>query len=115
MRKANSAKTPQVGIFFFAQERLWVECTPLPQAEDYGACKTHSRSHDEYWSNLVSAGEVPDDEYEEHPRGRVVYDSSVRRFTLFADRCILVSKVLVQSVIRKLNLPTNTVLKADSH
>ena len=101
----NQAPEPQVGIFFLVQGGLFVEGTPVSQAEDYGHAKTHGRGHLRLWGELVSAGKVPADEYEEHPRGRVSYHCDTNRFLLLADRCILRDKAVVAEVMRRLHLP----------
>ena len=109
-------ETPAVGIFWLVNGRLVIDCTPVAQAESYGDCKTHERSHSDYWDQLVRTGAVPDSEYEEHPRGRVVYDTKRNQFTIYADRCILGKKAVVQRIIREMRLPgRQTVTATDSH
>ena len=52
--------------------------------------------------------------YDEPPRGRVVFDTTTRGFTLLADQCILNRKDLAANR-EELRLPKNTILGTDSH
>lgn len=54
-------------------------------------------------------------EYEEPPRGRVIYNTRTRQFTLFADRCIIKDKRLVGRIMKELNLPRDTKVLRDDH
>ena len=62
-------------------------------------------------------GAAPSDtEYDEVPRGRVVYDTKTRKYTLYLDRCILKNKGLVSRITSGMNLPeNNTDAATDSH
>ena len=76
---------------------LVTDRTPPNKAEPYGDCLTHARGHYEIWESwrrLGPAGLVRRGlpaliawhEYEHFPRGRVVFDTTANRFTLYADR-----------------------------
>ena len=55
-------------------------------------------------------------EYEEAPRGRVMYNTKSQRFTLLADKCILKDKRIVSKIMSEMNLPSkNTDKGTDSH
>jgi hypothetical protein len=97
---------PQVGIFWLLQRRLVIDCTSLHAAEPYGDSLTHSRGHLQYWTELQRRGEVPAEvEYEEPPRGRVLFDRRNDRFVLLADRCILKRGDVVRRLMRQMHLP----------
>jgi len=112
-----ASKPPsQVGLFYSVKGQLWIDTTPLPEAGDYAGFKIHERGHLAYWSQLVSRGVVPDDEYEVHPRGRVVYHTASGQYTLYADRCILRRKDLVSKVMAAMQLPRHyTRTATDDH
>jgi hypothetical protein len=92
-------ETPHVGIFWLAQTsngqaRLLTAGCPLDEAEPYGDCLTYSPGHYKTWAQwrrdrtldpalraLVRAYE-----YEDWPRGRIVFDRSRDLFVLYADR-----------------------------
>src|ERR1039458_8987371 len=83
-RKASS-KTPEphVGIFWIVNGKSLIESTPLSEAEPYGVFLTHPRGHAEVWEAFQRAGAVPREvEYEESPRGRVMFNTRTKRFTL---------------------------------
>ena len=113
-----SSKTPEprVGIFWVVNGKSLIDSTPLSEAEPYGDYLTHPRGHAEVWEQYQQTGAVPSDmEYEESPRGRVMYNTKTRRFTLLADHCILKDKILVRKIMQALHLSQNTQLGADSH
>lgn len=76
---------------------LITDRTPLAEAEPYGDNLTHPVEHYDVWEGwrrLEPAGlarrSLPTlicwHEYEHFPRGRVVFDTGTRRFTLYVDR-----------------------------
>jgi hypothetical protein len=100
-------KQQMVGIFWLIEDRLVLDTTLLSEAEPYGDCLTHGKSHIDFWTEQQALGTVPHDiEYEEYPRGRVVYNVKTERFTLYADRCILARKSLVGEMKKTMHLPT---------
>jgi len=85
-------------------------------AEPYGAALTHPASHIDHWIRLQRNGEVSKAmEYEEQPRGRVVYDGREQRFHLMADRCILRRRDVVAGIMEAMHLPDDTTLATDDH
>jgi hypothetical protein len=96
--KAALAPTqPAVGIFWRVNDVLIIDRSTLDEAEPYGECITHAAGHYERWQQWQELGEMrlasagyPDciawTEYDQCPRGRIVYETPVRRFVLYADR-----------------------------
>ncbi|OHV18250.1 hypothetical protein BK022_00320 [Methylorubrum extorquens] len=96
------SSSPNVGIFWGVPDKngttaLAVDRTPLSEAEPYGDCLTHPGGHYEVWeawSRLGPAGlqrrglppTITGFEYEECPRGRIVYDRKAEAFVIYADR-----------------------------
>ncbi|MGX1306978.1 hypothetical protein AB7M35_001698 [Amorphus suaedae] len=91
---------PRVGIFWSvtdgARNHLCVDATPLGEAEWYGEHLTHSRGHFEVWEEWRRTGvsglkrlglpaAIAFFEYEDFPRGRVVFDRAGGRFKVYAD------------------------------
>lgn len=90
-----------VGLFWVVEECgsavLVSHTVPLAEAEPYGDMLTMDTGHFEYWTTLArpsatalrTAG-LPTapawSEYEDWPRGRVLYDLKARRFVIRADR-----------------------------
>jgi len=112
---------PHVGIFWLIDGKLLIDSMPLSQAEPYGDHLTHPRSHIDVWEQWRLSGKVPaESEYEEFPRGRVMFNTKTRRFTFLADRCILKNKSMVSTILSAMNLPgkntdRGTDKSTDSH
>jgi hypothetical protein len=91
---------PQVGFFWFigrpGDRRLVAESLHLDRAEHYGEHLTHPGGHSDHWTMLATRGRrwlqangYPDEiavyDYEDFPRGRVVYNLTDDRFVLYVD------------------------------
>jgi hypothetical protein len=114
--KKSPTQEPCVGIFWLLDGKIIIDATPLSRAESYGTALTHPTGHDDYWSHLQHTGAVPAEvEYEELPRGRVVFDGREQRFTLYADACILREKSVVKKLMSLMHLPDDTALSTDPH
>jgi len=115
-KSSRTVNEARVGIFWLVGEKLLFDTTALSHAEDYGEFKIHSGNHVSVWENLRSAKTVPaETEYEEAPRGRVMYDVRNRLFSLLADRCILRRKEIVTKIKKEMHLPKNTMTGTDDH
>jgi len=116
-RAAKKACVPNVGIVFLVKGKAFIDGTPVTEAEGYAHFKIHAHDHYKYWEWLRRMGAVPADvEYDEVPRGRVVYDTQTRKYMLFLDRCILRNKKLVSRIMAQMSLPPeNTETGTDSH
>lgn len=92
--------TPCVGIFWFVRDgdrsSMIFDRTPVAIAETYGDFATHAKGHYRFWEALKRRGSaslkrsgIPEApawfEYEEFPRGRVVYNRPTKRFTVYID------------------------------
>lgn len=94
--------SPSVGIFWGVPVvggplALALDRTALSEAEPYGDCLTHPRGHYEVWEAWRRQGPaglrrralpaaIAWHEYEECPRGRIVYDCRAKSFVIYADR-----------------------------
>ena len=118
-QRKRSARTtePLVGIFWLVKQNLLIDSTLLSAAEEYDHFKIHSGNHISVWEKFQQNGTAPREmEYEEAPRGRVMYNTKTRRFTLLADKCILKDKRIVSKIMSEMNLPSkNTDKGTDSH
>ncbi len=88
---------PSVGIFWNVTDCLLVERSALADAEQYGDCLTHAIGHYDRWqqwqglggAKLSSRGlpkSILSTEYDDWPRGRVVYEIASEIFVVYADR-----------------------------
>jgi hypothetical protein len=116
-KKQEMQTRPQVGIFFFFDHKLLIECTPLEQAGNWGKFKIHEDDHVAYWDRLIREGVVPrHEDYKNIPRGRVALNTATGRYLLLLDRCILRQKRLVATIKQKMGLPPNeTDTDTDAH
>ncbi len=120
----------KVGIFWRVQSAgakpaLLVDCVPVIEAERYGDFQTHG-GHYEFWCMLASLSvlqirrqDLPDvakwSEYEEWPRGRVVFHLPTKRFVLYADRK-LQTPAMVDCIRQRFSLlPELTDIRSDNH
>jgi hypothetical protein len=126
----HEATVPLIGIFWRirtsdAQPMLLADCVPVDGAEPYGDFLTHG-GHYEFWSKLadMSGPQLRHDgfpdvakwsEYEEWPRGRVVFHVPTSRFVVYADRKLR-KPTKVESILRRFSLPADrTAIRGDSH
>jgi hypothetical protein len=121
---------PSVGIFWAVSKegerlRLLTDLMPVDQAEVYGEFRTHG-AHYEFWSMLagLEARELrgrnfPTEplwaEYEDFPRGRVVFHIPSSKFTIYADRKLWQPPIL-SAIANAFGLePETYAVKRDSH
>jgi len=114
---ANSRPEQTVGIFWVVGTRLILDSSPLNEAEPYCDNLTYRKSHIDRWTELQQVGVAPlDVEYEEPPRGRVVFNMKTHRFTLYADRCILEKKAMLSRIVKTMGLPVGEIdIVTDCH
>ena len=113
-----SAQTPSVGIFFGAMFKgvpvILHDATPIAEAEDYDLCKTHPRGHLAVWEASRAALSLQD-EYDDYPRGRIVFDTRLLLFIVYLDRSLDVPEFR-RAVTHYFALPDGgTVFRHDAH
>lgn len=111
------AAEPEVGIFWVYQGRPIIDAVSVSQAQDYKEFKSHATGHYDFWRTLQRNGVVPTDvEYDEVPRGRVVYNNQARKYYLFADACIRKDPRMIDRIESDMGLPSkNTIVRSDPH
>jgi hypothetical protein len=117
---------PEIGIFWNVAGTLVTDRSTLAQAESYGDCLTHSAGHYERWEEWRALGIsglrrlgfpaiIATSEYDEWPRGRIVYEQPMKQFVLYADRR-LQSPATIQALMQIFHLTGQQVLlNADAH
>jgi hypothetical protein len=108
---------PMVGIFWLFKGELIFDVTPVSSATPYGDCVGHANSHIEFWTDLQRAGLIPlDIEYEEPPRGRVLFNMKTKQYIAYADKCIRDKPAVVRRLIREFSLPAEfAIVSGDGH
>ena len=118
-RPGGTKRSPQVGIFFCVEGKLFIDATPLDQAEESVGFVNHSLGHPDYWAHLQRTGQVPaEEEYQDCRRGRVVYDRNADRFFVYMDQCLLGRLRILKQIISRMGLPvggTKLRVRGDSH
>jgi hypothetical protein len=121
-------ETPQVEIFWVVQTtegeaRLLAACCPLDQAEPYGDCLTYGPGHYETWSRWrrdrtvdpALRALVRSYEYDDWPRGRIVFDRARDLFVLYADRKLMTPATIAR-IETQFHLPVErTEIQSDLH
>ena len=85
---------------------LVADLSTLAEAEPYGDCLTHAAGHYERWEQwrrlgaprLAALGlpaQIASTEYDDWPRGRIIYEKPARRFVIYADRRLQAPKIIV--------------------
>jgi hypothetical protein len=122
------SETPQVAIFWLVQAtegeaRLLTAGCPLDQAEPYGDCLTYGPGHYETWARWrrdktvdpALRGIARAYEYEDWPRGRIVFDRSRDLFIIYADRKLLTPATIAR-IETQFHLPADrTEVQSDFH
>ena len=120
-----------VGPFWIVEEggrpAIVALTVPLEQADPYGDMLTVDTGHLQHWSQLgrrgaaaLRAAGLPTapvwSEYEEWPRGRVLYECTTRRFVIRADRQLHYPAFLrLIAECFCIDLPATTVLSDDHY
>jgi hypothetical protein len=123
--------TGSVGIFWGVpgSKQSWTlltDATPLAEAEPYGDFLTHPRGHYDVWDKWqkLNATEfakqaipqaVAYHEYEDFPRGRIVYQIKLGQFTIYADRRLQHPGVLTEIANCFALSPGTYVVRSDAH
>jgi hypothetical protein len=106
--------------------QLVIEASGLANAEPYGDKLTHSNGHYEAWSAWQRIGlsglarrglpaAIASHEYEDLPRGRVVFSVPDAAFTVYGDRRLLEPAMLARILAAFRLPPTGTTWRTDPH
>jgi hypothetical protein len=122
------AHGPSVGIFWVVQTAsrevtLLTAVCSLEAAEPYGDFLTFAGGHYEVWEgwrNIKGRDQalrtvVRTFEYEDWPRGRIVFDRVKKRFVLYADRKLMLPDTITQIQARFALSPDKTMVETDFH
>lgn len=124
-------KAGKVGFFWMVPDRVGRdavlgETLSLVSAEHYGESLTHPEGHYDFWTAMQRKGPawlrsrglsavLLTTEYEDWPRGRVVFGLKSQRFTLLADRR-LTTLSRIAAISKFFNLPEGLFdIRGDGH
>ena len=122
---------PSVGVFWRLEDgcgghRLLTSSVPITEAVSYGDCLTFPTSHYDIWEGWREMAEsqrahariletVTWREYDEVPRGRVVYHCPDSTFWLYADRRLQGSETVVEVRSRFGLKDCRVQIRSDAH
>ena len=122
------AELSSLGIFWVVETasrevRLLTAGCSLEVAEPYGDFLTFPDGHYEVWGrwrnikhpNAALRALVRAFEYEDWPRGRIVFDRVKERFVLYADRKLMLPDTITQIQARFALLPDKTKRSERTH
>ncbi len=117
-----------LGIFWLfpgvGEVYLLAHTSTLDEAETYGDCLTCPLSHIDAWEatkrgarlspplDAPTRAMISTSEYEEWPRGRVVFERSAQRFTVYADRQAF---MYAEQIREAFHLPDDALFRMDLH
>ena len=110
----------RVGVFWVHKGRLLPESMPLADGSDDGDFVNGPEGHVAVWSRVrgrwrETFPEIAFLEYEEVPRGRVLYDRSNGRYRVFLDSQLMAASIKRQ-IREAFDLPAGmTVFETDLH
>ena len=111
------AATPHVGIFWFFKGELIQSSVPVTQGEEYGDFINGPDDHYPFWSSIQRG--IPDAElyeYDQVPRGRVVYSKQTDTFFVYGSEQFVKDTKQKNAVAHAFELaPKRIVFRADEH
>jgi hypothetical protein len=123
--------TGSLGIFWGIPNthhswRILTDKTPLAEGEPYGDFLTHPRGHYDVWSKWqrlnameLTKQAIPQTvayhEYEDFPRGRIVYHVKACQFIIYADRRLQRPDVMNDITNRFAISPGMFLVRSDAH
>ncbi|GBQ72071.1 hypothetical protein [Acetobacter lovaniensis] len=121
----NISCSPKIGIFWLiienGESRFLTDMISVEEGEEYGDSVTWS-GHYDFWEKIrtqkktLLVSRVPLwSEYEEWPRGRVIFNKNHNQFVVYADRKIL-TDMGKKEISLVFSLPSGqTVFRRDGH
>ena len=105
------------------EARLLTAGCSLEAAEPYGDFLTFAGGHYEVWEGWRNIKDhdpalrtvVRTFEYEDWPRGRIVFDQMKKLFILYADRKLMLPDTITQIQARFALSPDKTIVETDFH
>ncbi len=109
LARTKMASVPEVGVFWIDLEtaKVYADKYRLPDADDVGTAKIGRRGHYDVWRSIQAQNpKWKGKEYEDIPRGRVVYfkDPKNPKFVIYTNPIVGKPKY-VKAIATEFNLP----------
>jgi hypothetical protein len=116
-KREASSGVGEVGIFWFFKGEILPSSVPCKLGEQYGDFINGKSDHCTHWNSIRrSAPGAAQYEYDQVPRGRVVYSKNDDRFLVYGSEEFIVDEWRKAVVISAFKLPPDrTTFKADEH
>lgn len=107
----------EVGIFWLFKNELLKDSVPYTQGEEYGDFVNGKSDHCSYWMTIQRSNPAAAMyEYDQVPRGRVVYSKKDDKFIIYGSERFVRNDVQRGMVVTSFKLPLEkTVFRADEH
>ncbi len=117
IKRERAAGIGEVGIFWFFKGSVILDSIPHTLGEDYGDFINGRSDHCTFWPSIQQLlSEAAKYEYDQVPRGRVVYNKKDDRFLVYGSEKFVQNKQQKDMVLLKFNLPPGkTIFRADEH
>ena len=115
--KTSSPRQPKIGIFWYYRKKLLTYSQPVADvAEDCGFIDV-AMGHIDFWKTLQKLDPTLKDlEYEEIPRGRVLFDAGKKRYKVYSSKKLIADPAFRKLVLRTFNLTVSeTAFVSDLH
>jgi len=108
--------TGDVGIFWIDRGQLIMAAVPLAEGVDDGFFVNGMDDHDPYWETVQRTHtHLRDFEYDQVPRGRVLFNKAEQRFYGYLDK-VLCKATIKRMIMAHFHLPlAMTIFQTDLH
>lgn len=117
VKRDRTAKVGEVGIFWLFKGEVISDSIPYTLGEDYGDFKNGRSDHCTFWASIQRLSpEAARYEYDQVPRGRVVYSTRDDRFFVYGSETFVHHRRQKSLVLGEFNLPpVKTTFRVDEH
>ena len=106
-----------MGIFWHYKKKLLTYSFPVNEVPEQSGFIDVGMGHYDLWSTFQKLDrDLKDVEYEELPRGRILYDVANKIYKVYASSTMILTEGFQDLVLHTFNLPkTATVFESDLH
>jgi len=116
MDKLTEGQKPYLSVFWYIDGVFHGSDDDLKgnSVENYGDYLNIGEDHYNIWPSYMVLLNT-DVDYDFYPRGRIVFNTKIRKFKVVADPCIIDSKDIRDALLENYNLPITTIFEKDEH
>jgi len=106
-----------IGVFWIFENKVFIETQKLKDIKSINEFKDSNLSHYQVWDKVKNQHpKLYLYEYEDIPRGRVVYDIEENQFIIYCNENILKDTISKKLVLEKFQISDeNVIFKKDEH